>query len=165
MNSYGGNGSRSSQASRWYILYVDMYFLQIHCKQGNEYKCELRIWTFHSDIDECKEEMNCDVNAFCINTDGSFLCHCSEGYTGNGDTCSKLSISLHIMVFVQSLITPLVSTTHNAQNIMCANVANQQMQCLPVRCSPAKLFRMLTTFVHQCTHVCTIGVLFKYGSQ
>jgi hypothetical protein len=48
--------------------------------RGNGFDC--------TDIDECKEEMNCDVNAFCINTDGSFLCHCSEGYTGNGDTCN-----------------------------------------------------------------------------
>ena len=43
---------------------------------------------FTSDIDECADATNnCDSNATCINTPGSFTCTCNQGYTGNGTTC------------------------------------------------------------------------------
>ncbi len=45
-------------------------------------------WSF-SDVDECQnEEHNCDVNARCNNTFGSFNCTCLQGYVGNGVNCS-----------------------------------------------------------------------------
>ena len=43
-----------------------------------------------ADIDECKNNPNSiDVNADCHNTDGSYICICKTGYTGNGKTCSR----------------------------------------------------------------------------
>merc|ERR1712136_412777 len=37
------------------------------------------------DIDECAQAMDdCDVNANCVNADGSFFCECQTGYTGDG---------------------------------------------------------------------------------
>ena len=41
------------------------------------------------DIDECQNETlnNCDDNADCFDTDGSFNCTCIEGYTGTGVDC------------------------------------------------------------------------------
>ena len=40
-----------------------------------------------TDIDECaKGSHNCDKNAGCKDIDGSFLCYCLDGYTGNGTT-------------------------------------------------------------------------------
>jgi cysteine-rich repeat protein len=42
-----------------------------------------------SDIDECAMGTdNCDANATCTNTVGSFTCACDFGYTGDGVTCS-----------------------------------------------------------------------------
>lgn len=42
------------------------------------------------DVDECTAFPNiCDTNAGCQNTDGSYLCNCKTGYTGDGKTCSK----------------------------------------------------------------------------
>ena len=42
-----------------------------------------------SDINECTTNgHNCDANAFCNNTEGSFNCTCSPGYTGNGTSCN-----------------------------------------------------------------------------
>jgi hypothetical protein len=42
----------------------------------------------HSDIDECATDTdNCDANAFCTNTNGSFTCTCNAGYTGSGVQC------------------------------------------------------------------------------
>ena len=47
------------------------------------------ILLFVIDIDECRGKFhNCDLNAFCINKDGSFHCVCNAGYTGNGTKCS-----------------------------------------------------------------------------
>lgn len=40
------------------------------------------------DIDECQSGThNCDVNAECTNSQGSYTCTCKEGYRANGDTC------------------------------------------------------------------------------
>ena len=40
------------------------------------------------DIDECITGLNnCDVNATCTNTNGSYFCACFEGYTGDGYSC------------------------------------------------------------------------------
>ena len=43
-----------------------------------------------TDINECAnpETNDCDLNAQCINTEGSYTCSCNEGYTGDGETCT-----------------------------------------------------------------------------
>ena len=50
-----------------------------------------------ADIDECQflgyndaPIHDCDSNATCVNTIGSFMCTCKEGYTGNGKQCEGL---------------------------------------------------------------------------
>ena len=41
------------------------------------------------DFDECTEgPTTCDMNADCINTDGSYSCACEAGYMGDGTTCT-----------------------------------------------------------------------------
>ena len=42
------------------------------------------------DVDECADDSelnNCDTNATCTNTDGSFECACDDGFTGDGSSC------------------------------------------------------------------------------
>ena len=48
----------------------------------------------HADIDECMAD-NCDPNANCTNTPGSFMCTCNQGYTGDGQTCNGELLYLH----------------------------------------------------------------------
>ena len=44
----------------------------------------------HTDTDECQMEMDdCDMNAVCTNTPGSFTCTCKDGYEGDGTTCNS----------------------------------------------------------------------------
>ena len=40
------------------------------------------------DIDECESSsVNCDQNADCFNSVGSYQCRCRLGYQGNGTNC------------------------------------------------------------------------------
>ena len=48
--------------------------------------------TLCPDVNECdRMEDNCDINAECSNTIGSYRCSCNMGYTGSGimSDCSK----------------------------------------------------------------------------
>ena len=43
---------------------------------------------FVLDLDECKLKINlCDSNARCININGSYICQCDDGYSGDGFHC------------------------------------------------------------------------------
>ena len=44
---------------------------------------------FIADINECKAgNHNCAANANCQNTEGSFVCTCKPGYSGDGVSCT-----------------------------------------------------------------------------
>ena len=48
---------------------------------------------YYIDINECVEEVEdvlCDENAMCIDTEGSYDCICDSGYSGDGFMCSGL---------------------------------------------------------------------------
>ncbi|XP_066282660.1 fibulin-1-like [Branchiostoma lanceolatum] len=44
------------------------------------------------DIDECTEGThNCNADATCTNTPGSFTCACNDGFSGDGVTCTDIN--------------------------------------------------------------------------
>ena len=46
-------------------------------------------WFSVTDVDECSGGTHdCDSNADCTNTVGSFSCSCQSGYNGDGQTCT-----------------------------------------------------------------------------
>ena len=47
-----------------------------------------------ADFDECKHHStyDCDVNADCKNTIGSYECQCRDGYRGNGMICNGMLV-------------------------------------------------------------------------
>jgi len=62
-----------------------------------------KTYLFYLDTDECAsaEANECDVNALCTNTDGSYMCRCIRGYEGDGINCTgiyKLYISQRFII-------------------------------------------------------------------
>ena len=73
---------------------------------GTNYNCDLVLSECHcdagfgpiadngncADIDECAPNgtNDCDINALCTNTAGSYTCECNPGYTGDGETCNDV---------------------------------------------------------------------------
>jgi len=44
------------------------------------------------DLDECSTgKHNCNDNALCHNSDGSFTCSCRKGFQGNGTVCAEIN--------------------------------------------------------------------------
>ena len=43
----------------------------------------------HTDIDECLDAP-CHPNATCNNTEGSYTCECSDGFSGSGLNCTGM---------------------------------------------------------------------------
>ena len=71
---------------------------------------------FFSDFDKCANNAdNCDVNAYCNNTVGSFNCTCNSGYIGSGTTCAGkydylvLLFTIHKLLKVMNLLVPFLS--------------------------------------------------------
>ena len=49
---------------------------------------------------ECEHRLdNCDEQATCIDTIGSYTCSCNSGWTGNGFSCEGNSILYHYACF------------------------------------------------------------------
>ena len=45
------------------------------------------------DFNECKGEThNCDPRATCLDTSGSFLCVCNNGWRGGGEECRSKAV-------------------------------------------------------------------------
>jgi len=53
-----------------------------------QYYLALHLYHYFSlDINECLENdpIPCDLNADCTDLDGSYVCECKDGFSGNGD--------------------------------------------------------------------------------
>ena len=46
------------------------------------------MFLYYLDTNECLADSPCHANAICNNTDGSYICTCDSGYSGDGFTCN-----------------------------------------------------------------------------
>ena len=66
-----------------------------------------------ADIDECARGLdNCDINADCTNSIGSFSCTCVHGYSGDGVTCSKLNHCRCYIVLMRDVNVLIMTVPH-----------------------------------------------------
>ena len=57
------------------------------------------------DIDECAKSIhNCHLNSTCTNTNGTFLCMCNSGFTGNGTFCKGKFFKYVLITKIEELV-------------------------------------------------------------
>ena len=72
------------------------------------------------DIDECADDSNnCDANAVCTNTPGSFTCRCKKGYEGAQDGLSCTGIEKMKMLFLHFTYTSLLDSSWEHTFLFC----------------------------------------------
>ena len=62
--------------------------------ESAQYRGVLLFIINYVDVDECSssETNECDPNALCTNMEGSYVCRCKKGFTGNGSACTGMYI-------------------------------------------------------------------------
>jgi hypothetical protein len=106
-------------------------FLFFYCFSHN-----LHNYHESSDVDECLlDQTECDKNARCINTPGSYSCECLPGYRGDGLNCQRkysckqreslwtsplesLTLLLCLAVISVVLFSLFVMTTKRSSNVL-----------------------------------------------
>ena len=68
-------------------------FLHVLCvleNYSNSKLLKINVLLLVADTDECEssETNECDANALCTNTEGSYVCRCLKGYEGDGRNCT-----------------------------------------------------------------------------
>lgn len=53
------------------------------------------MFLFQTDMNECDLANDCDPDAECVNSDGSYTCTCRDGYSGDGKTCESKTTFSH----------------------------------------------------------------------
>ena len=48
------------------------------------------VYLLFLDTDECLNYNSCHSNATCKNSEGSYTCTCTSGYSGNGSACTGM---------------------------------------------------------------------------
>lgn len=82
---------RSNTFGRYGFVPADtaVFFPFVHYSLASARGCNY--YRRSPDVDECvRNTHNCDVNARCINTPGTFTCRCKDGFQGDGVVCTSM---------------------------------------------------------------------------
>ena len=88
-------------------------------------------WLYITDINECRSNNSCDINAECINTNGGFNCVCKTGFNGTGQFCEgkvlyaphqPIFTSLYMQILMSALENIIVATVQILMEAMSASV-------------------------------------------
>ena len=57
------------------------------------------MYVIPTDVNECETgEALCDINANCTDTEGSYLCQCHPGFSGDGFNCSSELLYIQVQL-------------------------------------------------------------------
>ncbi|XP_072044048.1 uncharacterized protein [Amphiura filiformis] len=79
---------------------------------GKNHRCSSSVTIKPAIVEFTTGRDNCDANAVCTNTEGSFACKCNTGYTGDGRTCTASSEPA-TESNTKATVTPRVTTTQS----------------------------------------------------
>lgn len=82
------------RGQNWGVLQSSRrYVIQWDDKNDCSKLKKILILLFCLDVDECAnpESNDCDPNALCTNTEGSYVCRCIKGFTGDGKRCTGIA--------------------------------------------------------------------------
>ena len=84
--------------------------------------CDPFILYYGADIDECAAETDtCHQEATCMDTDGSYICTCNSGYTGDGQICNGNQFPVSQCHLLASIIGFIIINRRNMiARVMCA---------------------------------------------
>lgn len=106
----------------------------------------LHVLLLITDIDECTspETNECDPNALCNNTEGSYICRCLSGFQGDGKNCTGNYLLIHVLVLsntsqlkIISVVTLQPSSQAVLHLVVQTRVARNVMESLFVSVIPA----------------------------
>ena len=97
------------------LLILDVYNLKI-IQVASLHKQSIYFILF-LDVDECSlGTFNCSAGGMCINTEGSYNCSCSPGYSGDGQLCTG-EISFSFVTLETKRKLGLVSSRSGLRNL------------------------------------------------
>ena len=65
--------------------------VQIEYRLSKQLCADKKLSSILLDLDECSLSLdNCHENSNCTNINGSFVCSCERGHTGNGTVCEGI---------------------------------------------------------------------------
>jgi hypothetical protein len=71
------------------------------------------MFLYYLDTNECLQDSPCHANATCNNTEGSYLCTCDPGYSGDGFTCNGKTLVHNMNIGVATITNKHLQIRHN----------------------------------------------------
>ena len=96
-----------------------------------------------ADINECETGSdNCDENAQCSNTKGSFTCYCESGYTGDGTECSMVLtvglsstgvlVSIAVVLMIIAIVCGSICVVRKLRKMDAERFVTIQLKCFSI---------------------------------
>ena len=113
------------------------------------------------DINECGDSNNCDENAQCTNTEGSYTCSCNLGYTGDGVNCtSKSYFANSLCTYLIPIIQPADINECELETYSCHSNANCTDTDGSFNCTCRELLKSCCSFMNlNSTTIYQLGIL------
>ena len=103
-SGYSGDGFNctSMQTFNFYSRYRSYTYILVKKKAQQRFVICSILFPQIVDVDECTSKP-CHANATCNDTEGSYMCACHSGYSGDGVNCTGIHCMHLIIILLQEL--------------------------------------------------------------